>query len=854
MLSQLKYLYLSSNTIHGIIPQELGMLLQLQDLYLDDNNINGVLPIEVGELKSLRKIDLSRNRLNSSLLHLGNSTSFSYLNVSQNNLTSFPLSKGWKHLETFDLRNNRIHQEMSVNLADLISIKELFLSNNSFYGSIPNTISSLNHMEILHLDHNYLTGDIPDDVLSLVRLKELKLSHSKQKRHCFEGLGGCDVDVVDYVGGDICCYGKNGEKICSAEIGVEINNNNICITAGLRGPIPAGFTNTPYLQVLDLSNNFLTGNIPPEIGGLFRLEMLDLTNNTLTGSIPSVLGALASAAVLVQGNGMIRGPTKNETIAPLSLCSNVPKFDLSGDSIWCPPERNVLRAFYNDAKGQEWTISTGWVDEFNNHCEWYGVECNEVGKIVELSLNNGGLSGKISDAICNLKSIERLDFRDNNLKGSIPSGIGNLSELTSFIVSYNEITGIIPDGFANLSKLEIVHLHGNRLQGAVPFLSLKGQTKSSFIADCGSPSVFDSPLDCPSCSMCCNSKQECDAKKSKTNFGKWSSVFVASVVFALLLASTGLIQKIFSFGQGVSSTGNECCTIGKDSVYCFFLSNRFTAWALAIGVLATQTLCFGFFINEASLEFRSDRIWRYTYTCPRNNLDCRNNSDVTAFGWIVFTVFALVYLMCDLLNGLKLVLGASKYGLTRKGFQSFFGGCSLFVITALALYATVVYNIAASRSNFEMIFNTVILLFVNDLDEKLFASLHAISPEWLKKTRSEIIASFNGKTRTSVQNAIINQQIEDQTKRIKKTEKKLAKKSNAIKAVEAKNSKLKKKVAGLKAAQAIKSKDMKRVKAKNKELDKKVLELEHFKEQVNRRLDDIERSQAGVKDQRKKLK
>eukprot|EP00957_Ditylum_brightwellii_P001735 133878-Ditylum_brightwellii.AAC.1 len=207
---------------------------------------------------------------------------------------------------------------MSVNLADLISIKELFLSNNSFYGSIPNTISSLNHMEILHLDHNHLTG--------------------------------------------------------------------------LRGPIPAGFTNTPYLQVLDLSNNFLTGNIPPEIGGLFRLEMLDLTNNTLTGSIPSVLGALASAAVLVQGNGMIRGPTKNETIAPLSLCSNVPKFDLSGDSIWCPPERNVLRAFYNDAKGQEWTISTGWVDEFNNHCEWYGVECNEVGKIVELSLNNSGLS------------------------------------------------------------------------------------------------------------------------------------------------------------------------------------------------------------------------------------------------------------------------------------------------------------------------------------------------------------------------------------------------------------------------------------------------------------------------------
>eukprot|EP00957_Ditylum_brightwellii_P026505 2005281-Ditylum_brightwellii.AAC.1 len=64
-------------------------------------------------------------------------------------------------------------------------------------------------------------------------------------------------------------------------------------------------------------------------------------------------------------------------IAPLSLCYNVRGFDLFHHSTWCPPERNLLRKFFEEANGQEWTTSTGWVDEFNDHCEWHNVQCNE---------------------------------------------------------------------------------------------------------------------------------------------------------------------------------------------------------------------------------------------------------------------------------------------------------------------------------------------------------------------------------------------------------------------------------------------------------------------------------------------
>eukprot|EP00957_Ditylum_brightwellii_P194626 14825430-Ditylum_brightwellii.AAC.1 len=93
-------------------------------------------------------------------------------------------------------------------------------------------------------------------------------------------------------GPDVCCSSDNGKAICSDEVSVKVRGPHYCLTPALRGPIPVGFGNTPYMEVLDVSNNFLTGNIPPEIGLLSRVELLDFTNNTLTGSIPSALGAL----------------------------------------------------------------------------------------------------------------------------------------------------------------------------------------------------------------------------------------------------------------------------------------------------------------------------------------------------------------------------------------------------------------------------------------------------------------------------------------------------------------------------------------------------------------------------------
>jgi len=208
-----------------------------------------------------------------------------------------------------------------------------------------------------------------------------------------------------------------------------------------------------------------------------------------------------------------------------------------------------------------------------------------------------------------------------------------------------------------------------------------------------------------------------------------------------------------------------------------------------------------------------------------------------------------------MINGLKLVWSASKYGLSRKGFQIFVAGCCLFSITALALHATVVYNVATSRSNVDMIFNTVILLFVNELDENLFASLHAIIPAWLENTTSEISANFDGDVRINVQYANANHQLrDDHAGRIKNVDKKLARRSNAIKTIEVRHTKLKKNVACIRVEQATKDREMKRVVAKLHEQGSKVEALEWFREQQNRRFEDIERNHIEVVAENKRLK
>jgi len=140
---------------------------------------------------------------------------------------------------------------------------------------------------------------------------------------------------------------------------------------------------------LDLSNNGLTGEIPPEIGSLTNLGNLILRYNELTGPIPSEIGNLT-------------------TLRKLDLRFN----NLSGS---IPAEL--------------WTLDS----------------------LKELRLQKNQFTGSIPAEVGNLMELTQLYLYGNQFTGSIPAEIGNLTNIGQLHLNNNLFTGLIPETICDIN-------------------------------------------------------------------------------------------------------------------------------------------------------------------------------------------------------------------------------------------------------------------------------------------------------------------------------------------------------------------------------------------------------------------
>ncbi|KAL3733316.1 hypothetical protein ACJRO7_022789 [Eucalyptus globulus] len=75
----------------------------------------------------------------------------------------------------------------------------------------------------------------------------------------------------------------------------------------LQGDIPEVFGHLRYLIGLNLSHNHLTSSIPLTLGNLTNLEWLDLSSNMLSGRIPRALGDLTFLGYLNLSKNQLTG-------------------------------------------------------------------------------------------------------------------------------------------------------------------------------------------------------------------------------------------------------------------------------------------------------------------------------------------------------------------------------------------------------------------------------------------------------------------------------------------------------------------------------------------------------------------
>jgi len=197
------------------------------------------------------------------------------------------------------------------------------------------------------------------------------------------------------------------EAFYEAAGGPNWTNNDGWLTAAPLGDWHGVTTDSRgRVTELELTENNLTGEIPPELGDLTALTTLDFFRNHLTGEIPSELRSLTNLRRLhLNGNGLTGG---------------------------IPPELGELR----DVR----MLAFGWND----------------------------LTGEIPPELGRLASLGSLDLRHNSLTGEIPPELGDLANLGTLRLGWNGFTGGVPPELGGIPDLSHLYVNDNRLAGPLP--------------------------------------------------------------------------------------------------------------------------------------------------------------------------------------------------------------------------------------------------------------------------------------------------------------------------------------------------------------------------------------------------
>lgn len=172
-----------------------------------------------------------------------------------------------KNLEVLDVQGNSIQGDFSsYNFAGLRKLRVLNLGFNRIVGRFPPSLAKCRLLSVLNLAGNGVNGVIPGFISGFEKLRVLKLSFNRL-------TGRVPVNM--------------GVKCRDLEH-LDLSFNF------LQGEIPRVLGKCSHLRTLLLSSNGFSGVIPFELGDLPKLEVLLLNDNTFTGEIPSGLENMTS--------------------------------------------------------------------------------------------------------------------------------------------------------------------------------------------------------------------------------------------------------------------------------------------------------------------------------------------------------------------------------------------------------------------------------------------------------------------------------------------------------------------------------------------------------------------------------
>ncbi|XP_052200765.1 probable LRR receptor-like serine/threonine-protein kinase At3g47570 isoform X4 [Diospyros lotus] len=358
------------------------------------------------------------------------------LNLSEMGLTGTlsPQLGNLSFLTLLDLSFNSFHGSIPAELGHLHQLKEINLGNNNFSGGLPSWFGALPQLQNLLLPNNSFTGNIPTslcnisklETLNIGDLQDLRLSHNEFNGSIPREIGNLTMLNELYIG-----Y-NNLEGEIPSEIGQLVNLEKMSLySASLTGHIPSVIFNISSLKRIYLGNNSLSGNLPLDRHcDLPFLEVLYLHSNQLSGQFSPGLWECRSLRILALSTNNFAGSISNK-IGNLTL----------------------LRELYLGENKL-----TGALPE----------EIGTL-NLETLSISSASLTGSIPFQIFNASRAKVIDLADNQLSGYLPSFLGlRLPNLEKLYLDRNKLSGIIPGSIGNASKLTMLEMRDNSFRGSIP--------------------------------------------------------------------------------------------------------------------------------------------------------------------------------------------------------------------------------------------------------------------------------------------------------------------------------------------------------------------------------------------------
>ncbi|MCO5553603.1 hypothetical protein L7F22_007128 [Adiantum nelumboides] len=478
---------LSSNALFGQLPSSLQVCTNMASLNLTNNQFSSKVPDFLGKLTKIGKLHIGNNNLVGSLPDnvISNLCStLVNLDMAGNNLTgALPTSLATcTKLQVLNLANNKLNGDLPNEvISGLQAMEVLRLDFNAFTGSIEATLMNCSKLRILDLSANFLTGNIPEEMCppsNSYVLEQLLLANNQISGTIPSSLMNClHLNILDL------SFNKLTGNIPSQLSYLHTLERLSLWYNQLSGDIPKELGNLTMLRSLNLNNNFLTGQVPAELSQCGELEWINLNSNLLTGTIPAEFGHLQKLTLLQLGNNTLTG-----TIPPnLANCSQL---------LWVDFNANLLTGSIPAALGRHSTTSLpnpvlngnrlAYMRNLVSSCKGFGMgimldytgiteEALATTPFMSACQGSGSkpiiyVGGSLYDNPEN-RTIQYLDLSFNQLSGSIPEEMGSWLSLISLALSHNQLTGKLPASFRNLHALGVMDISYNHLEGSLAVLS-----------------------------------------------------------------------------------------------------------------------------------------------------------------------------------------------------------------------------------------------------------------------------------------------------------------------------------------------------------------------------------------------